>query len=205
MHDPRRTSPAAERNTAPILAALQTLAPHAGKALEVASGPGQHIIAFAQAFPGLVWRPSDPDPEALASIAAWTAEQPAPNLLPPLALDASRSDWGAAENEGPYDLILAINLAHIAPFAATQGLFAGAARLLAPAGRLALYGPFLAGDGTDAPSNLAFDAALRAQQSDWGVRSLADIRAAAEAAGLALSAQTPMPANNLILALQRRT
>lgn len=202
--DPRLISPAAERNLAPILEALQALAPTSGNALEIASGPGQHIIAFARAFPCLTWRPSDPDPAARASTAAYAADHALPNLLPPIALDASAPHWGVAESDGPFDLILAINLAHIAPFAATEGLFAGAARLLTAEGKLLLYGPFLSGDGTDAPSNLAFDAALRAQNPAWGVRTLAEILGAADAAGLALIAERPMPANNRMLALQRR-
>lgn len=195
-------APAAERNAGPIVEVLRGVMPGRGRALEVASGTGQHVVAFAAAFPGIDWLPSDPDPAARASIAAWIAHAGVANVRPPLALDVTAPDWEAAA-EGPFDALVAINMIHIAPWEAALGLFRAAAALLAPSGSLYLYGPYLSAGEPDAPSNLAFDRALRAQSPAWGVRQLPAVAAAAEAAGLALRRTVEMPANNLSLILAR--
>ncbi len=96
--------------------------------LEVASGSGEHAAHFAKALPDLTFQPSDPSPEALASIAAWTAETGTPNLRPPLLLNASATDWPLASA----DAVLCINMIHIAPWQAAQGLIAGAAQRFCP-------------------------------------------------------------------------
>jgi SAM-dependent methyltransferase len=199
----RGFAPAADRNVGPIVATLRRMLPPHGRALEVASGTGQHVVAFAAAFPQIEWLPSDPDPAARASIAAWSAHAGAANVRAPLALDVAAADWEAAA-DGPFDAVLAINLIHIAPWEAALGLFRGAARLLAPGGVMYLYGPYLRAEGSNAPSNLAFDRALRAQNEGWGVRELGAVIGAADAAGLALERAIEMPANNLSLALRRR-
>jgi hypothetical protein len=193
--DNRRFAPAALRNRAPILEVIRDHLPERGLVLEVASGSGEHVVYFARALPGLVWQPSDPSPEARRSIAAWTAAEGLSNVRPPLDLDVAASDWPIAAA----DAVLAINLAHISPWEATLGLLAGAARLLPPAGRLFLYGPFREPGRALLPSNAAFDADLRARDSAWGLRSTADIAAAAGGAGLVLAHSFAMPANNLTL------
>jgi len=199
----RGFAPAAERNVGPIVEVLRGALPARGRALEVASGTGQHVVAFAAAFPAVDWQPSDPDPAARASIAAWTAHAGVGNVRPPLALDVAAPDW-ERRLAGPFDAVLAINLIHIAPWAAALGLFRGAATLLGPGGALYLYGPYLRAEGANAPGNLAFDRSLRAQNPAWGVRDLAEVLRAAEAAGLALRETVAMPANNLSLVLERR-
>jgi SAM-dependent methyltransferase len=133
--DARRSAPHVARNAEPIASVLRDMLPASGLVLEVASGTGEHILHFARAFPALGWQPSDPDPAALASIAAWRGEGPA-NLLAPLRLDAREPDWPVAAA----DAILCINMVHISPWAATLGLLDGAARLLAPGAPLILYG-----------------------------------------------------------------
>ena len=57
--------------------------------LEIASGAGEHAVFLAGALTGVSWRPSDPDPTARESIAAWRAQAKLPNLEAPLALDAA--------------------------------------------------------------------------------------------------------------------
>ena len=188
----RLESAAAERNKAPILGVLARVLPDSGTVLEIASGTGQHVVHFARALPALTWQPSDADPQARASIAAWLAHEKLPNVRAPLDLDVRTRPWPIAE----CDAIVCINMIHISPWAATQALFAGAEERLRD-GVLYLYGPYRVNGGHTAPSNQAFDRSLRAQDPEWGVRDLADVTALAGRHGFELVETVQMPANNL--------
>lgn len=194
--DARRSSHSVERNRGPILAALRPLLPPTGLVLEIASGSGEHAAHLAAALPGLEFQPSDPDPEAQASIDAWCGGLP--NVRPALGLDAATPDWPAVRA----DAVLCVNMIHIAPWAAARGLVAGAGRALRPGGLLVLYGPFLRDGVPTAPGNAAFDADLRARDPAWGLRRLEDVAALAAAAGFGPPAVTAMPANNLLVAFR---
>jgi len=167
--------------------------------LEITSGTGQHAVHFARGLPDLTWQPSDPDAGARASIAAWSAEAVLPNLMPPLDIDATAGAFGMSGLAG----VVAINMLHIAPWLAVEGLMAGAGRALMPAGRLILYGPYKRAGRHTAPSNAAFDGELRRQDAAWGVRDLEAVLALAEASGLTLDRPVEMPANNLSVVLRR--
>lgn len=196
---PRRHSPAAERNRAPILAELQRRWPGTGLALELASGSGQHAAFFAAGLPGWRWQPTEADPVALGSIADWCAG--VANVLPALPLDVLAPAWPGAPAD--VDAVFCANLLHISPWAATAGLMRGAARHLAPEGRLWLYGPFFVAGEAAAPGNLNFDADLRGRDPTWGVRRLDDVAREAAATGLRLAERIAMPANNLLLVFER--
>lgn len=196
----KRHAPATLRNRDAILAILRDALPSAGVVLEVASGSGEHAIRFAAAMPALDWQPSDPDPAALASIGAWRAEAGLPNLRAPILLDAA-GDWPIDR----VDAILCINMVHISPWDATLGLMQGAGRVLPPGGLLYLYGPYIRDDVETAPSNLAFDASLKARDPRWGLRRVEDVAAAAEAQGLRFDRLVEMAANNLSVIFRRRT
>ena len=190
-------APATLRNREPILAVLREILPDRGTVLEVASGTGEHVRFFAEALPHLDWQPSDPDADARASIAAWCADLP--NIRPPLALDAAAPDWPLALA----DALLCINMVHISPWAATLGLFAGAARILSEGAPLYLYGPYRRDDVPTAPSNEAFDQSLKDRNPAWGLRRLEDVRDVAQAAGFDCDRLIEMPANNLSLLFRR--
>ena len=194
-----RHAPATERNRDPILAVLRRVLPPRGLVLEVASGSGQHVAWFAAALPDIDWQPSDPDPAARASIGAWCLESGVRNVRAPLAIDAARSEWPIERA----DALLCINMVHIAPWAATVGLMAGAARLLPQGGPLVLYGPYKRGGRHTAPSNEAFDLDLRGRNPSWGVRDLEAVANEALAAGLTLDEAIEMPANNLTILFRR--
>lgn len=191
----KQYSPACERNRAPILEQLRGLLPASGLVLEIASGSGQHAVHFAAGLPGLSWQPTDPDPIALASVAAWREEAGLPNLRPPLRLSVLEP-WPI---EGA-DAMFCANMVHISPWECTLALLAGAARVLPAGGRLLLYGPYRR-NGQMAPSNLAFDESLRSRDPRWGVRDLEALQAAAR--GFTLERVVEMPANNLIVSLHR--
>jgi SAM-dependent methyltransferase len=198
----KQFSPSAARNNEPIVAAMRPRLPASGRALEVASGTGQHIVAFAEAFPGVDWTPSDPDPAARASIAAHVAEAGLANLHPPLDLDVTDPAWPESVAAG-LDVMVAVNLLHISPWEATLGLLTGAGRLLAPHGRLVIYGPFSRGGDYLSQSNVQFDASLRQRDPGWGLRDVDDVADAARAEGVDLAEVMKMPANNLMLVLVR--
>jgi SAM-dependent methyltransferase len=199
--DARRFAPAVARNKAVITEALARHLPAAGLVLEIASGSGEHAQHFAAHFPALGFQPTDPDVAALASITAWQAEVPLPNLLLPLMLDVMAGAWPVQKA----DAVLCINMIHIAPWEATAALMRGAARVLPRDGILFLYGPFKQGGTHTAPSNAEFDASLCAQDARWGVRDLEAVAEIASAAGFAAPVVEAMPANNLSVIFRRLT
>jgi SAM-dependent methyltransferase len=194
------TSPASERNKAPILAELRLRLPPIGHALEVAAGTGQHAAHFAAALTGWQWQPTEPD----ASMHPVIAERCAglPNVAAPLALDVRESDWRVPP--ASLDMVYVANMVHISPWDATEGLMRGAGQALRPGGRLVVYGPFIVEGEALAPSNAAFDADLRRRNAAWGLRTLGAVAACADAASLSLAERIAMPANNLLLVFTRR-
>jgi SAM-dependent methyltransferase len=193
--DEALTSTAVARNRDPILSVLRRILPHPGTVLELASGTGEHAVYFASALPHLLWQPSDSDELALKSIAAHREASGLPNLLAPLAIDAAAPRWPVNQA----DAIVAINMVHISPWRATQGLMAGAGRVLPSGGVLYLYGAYRENGEHTAPSNAAFDLDLRRRNPEWGVRDLEAVIEVANAHGLILAERIPMPANNLSL------
>ena len=215
MTDARLSSPAAERNRQPILDVLRRVLPASGRALEIASGSGQHVSWFARHLPAWTWQPTEFAAASLASIAAWSvldvddlAESPAsaagpgplPNVLPPLQLDVCASAWPVT---GTFDAITCANMIHASPPQTLPGLMQGAGRHLAAAGLLVTYGPYVLDDEPLAPSNVEFDAWLKTRDPSWGIRRLADVVAHARGAGLRLRERVAMPANNLMLVFER--
>lgn len=198
--DGRLAAPAVARNRDAILEVLRPRLPATGLVLEIASGTGEHVAHFAQALPHLTWQPSDPAPQARASIAAWSAAEGRDNIRSPLALDAAAATWPLAQA----DAIVCINMIHISPWEAAEGLMRGAARLLPPGGLLYLYGPYLRAGVPTAPSNEAFDADLRRRDPRWGLRDLEAVAACAAAHALALDTVVEMPANNLSVMFRAR-
>jgi SAM-dependent methyltransferase len=193
------TAPAAERNKEPILDVLRRVLPPRGVVLEVASGTGQHAVHMAAALPGLVWQPSDPDPDARASITAWIEDAGAANVLLPVALDVRSGPWPVESA----DAVVCINMIHIAPWAAAEHLVEGAGRILGPGAPLVLYGPYRRDGRHTAPSNEAFDADLRRRNPEWGVRDLQAVAALATENSFVLEDVVEMPANNLTVVFRR--
>lgn len=198
--DHRRHAPATARNREAILAVLQRHLPSKGTVLEIASGTGEHVLHFAQASsPDLIFQPTDPDESARASIDAWVASGGVTNVRRALELDATGETWPVTSA----DAVLCINMIHIAPWAATEGLMHGVARILPPGGVLYLYGPYRFEGRHTAPSNEVFDADLRHRNPEWGVRDVEDVVALATAQGFRSPMIEQMPANNVSLVFQR--
>ncbi len=191
----KRHAPATARNREPIAAVLTEELPARGLVLEIASGTGEHAIHFARTWPDLLWQPTDCDAQAVCSVDAWGAENGLENLLPAIVLDAAAKVWPIERA----DAIVCVNMVHIAPPAAAEGLLAGAGRVLAPGAPLVLYGPFLEDRTETSPSNLAFDASLKQRDVLWGLRRVEWIDELAARQGLVRARRVQMPAHNLTL------
>lgn len=196
MNDIAFSAPS-DRNKQPILERLLRLLPERGRALEIASGTGQHVAWFAAHLPHWQWQPTDVDVRMLPSIDARASEARLLNVQPARVLDVLQQPWPL--DDAQYALIYCANMLHIAPPACSRALMQGAARHLAPDGLLVTYGPYLEDEVLTTPSNLAFDASLRARNPAWGLRRREDLEELARQAGLHLSERHEMPANNLLL------
>ena len=195
----KQEAPAAARNREPIAAVLAQELPASGTVLEIASGTGEHVVHFARMFPDLNWQPSDPSADARASIAAWSGEAGLGNIAPPLAIDAANEAWPIAQ----FDALLCINMVHISPLSASEGLVRTAGRVLPPGGPLVFYGPWFEADVETAPSNLDFDASLKSRNAAWGLRDVSWMDELAARHGLQRTRRVAMPANNLMLVYRK--
>ena len=194
-------SPSAERNKQPILELLRAAVPAQGEALEIASGTGQHVAWFAKHMPLWNWQPTDLQQGALYSVEAYVDQEGLTNVYAPMVLNVQSESW--LDGAQTVDLVVCINMLHIAPWATCAALMRGCARHLAPGGKLVTYGPYIEDGVPTAPSNLAFDASLRAHDPSYGIRRREDVAQAAQQAGLRLAARHAMAANNLLLVFER--
>lgn len=198
---PRLSSPAALRNRAAIAEVLLPVLPSAPRSLvlELASGSGEHVEHFATRFPHLVFQPSDPSPDARASIDARTAELPDGRALPALDLDVLASPWPITA----CDAIVCINMIHASVPETVRALMQGATTVLRPGAPLVTYGAYRIEGRHTAASNESFDAWLKERDPRWGVRDLEEVTVEAARAGLRLEARIAMPANNFTLVFRR--
>jgi SAM-dependent methyltransferase len=197
----RLHAPSAARNGAAIAEVVAAHAPATGRALEIASGTGEHVLMLARRLPGLIWQPTDADPARLASIAAWAAGEPQPNLRAPLLLDATRPGWSA--ELGGRNLILLVNLLHLLSRTEAEGVVREIGRALAPGGVALIYGPFLRGEAFASPGDAAFHASLSGADPEVGYKDFALVQDWQRQAGLVPEAPVEMPANNLFLIARR--
>lgn len=194
-------APSAERNMAPICSLLEQVAPAKGQALEIASGTGQHIVAFAQCLPDLVWQPTEPDAQRRISIDAYVSEANLPNLSPSVALDAAQPGW--SQELGGRHLIVLVNLLHLISMAEVQTVITEGARALAPGGRFVIYGPFMRAGELTSEGDRAFHESLTAQDANIGYKDDFDIMDLLQDAGLEMREVIEMPANNLALVAEK--
>ncbi len=195
----RMIAPAASRNSDALCALLAKMAPASGRALEIASGTGQHVAAFAQTLPNLVWQPTEIDPERRASIDAYATDLS--NILPATDLDATSAGWHEAFQE--QDLIVLINLLHLISWSETDTFLSEASKALSPTGRLIIYGPFMRDGALTSPGDEKFHEALVSQDPEIGYKNDTEIKACLQRYGLQLLHLVEMPSNNLAFVVQR--
>ena len=188
---------AAEQNKDVILQAIQPYL--RGSVLEIGSGTAQHAVYFASLLPELNWQTSDLEPN-LTGIRARINDSGLDNLPPPLLLDA-KGAWPERE----FDTIYTANSFHIMDSIAVSESITGCGKCLSTGGHLVVYGPFnYAGNFTSA-SNASFDAMLKANDSGSGIKDFEWLDRLAQTAGMELSADVEMPANNRCLIWKKRT
>lgn len=209
--DPRRFAPATERNRDAIFDVLARYVADGDDVLEIASGTGEHAAFLGERLPVSSWQPSDASETARASIDAWSAHLEATRVRSAIELDVTRLPWPVPRA----DVIVCINMIHIAPWTACLALLDGGSELLArsaldAAGAsrdrralLYLYGPYRRAGIPTAPSNESFDASLRGRDPSWGLRDLEVLIEEARTRGFRLEDVVEMPANNLSVVLRR--
>ncbi len=196
----RLISPSAARNAGPILTVLEGIAPPTGRALEIASGTGEHVLHFAHAMPDIVWQPSDLDPERLASIEDWARDHYGDNLLSPIQLDVSVPGWAMAHD--PFDLVVLINLLHLISDVAARVVLDGIAEALEDGGAAMIYGPFLRDGRTTSDGDEAFHAKIQADNPEAGYKDIDEIMSYLQELGFEVTSQE-MPANNIAIIAQK--
>lgn len=199
--DGRMFAPSAARNVMDIAALVADFAPSAGKALELASGTGEHIVIFAHRMPGLTWQPTDIDAARRVSVDAHAAVAGLGNLRPALALDVTERGWGQT-NQGQ-DLIVLVNLLHLISVDEAKTVIAEAAQALAPGGVFIFYGPFLRDGKTTSEGDATFNASLIAQDPSIGYKDDWDVIEWVQANWLDLVLVVEMPANNMAFVTRR--
>lgn len=195
------SAPAAVRNRDDICDLLNAVAPTSGRALELASGTGQHVIAFAARCSGLIWQPTDIDPDRIASIDAYASRGDATNILRAHHLDACEPGWSA--DQPPANLIVVINLLHLISLAETETLITQAAKTLTPGGRIVIYGPFMRAGELTSAGDRRFHESLTSQDPQIGYKDDFDIMDLLHDAGLEMVEVVEMPANNLALIAEK--
>jgi hypothetical protein len=195
----RMIAPAATRNAEALSDLLAEWAPTAGHALELASGTGQHVSAFARKLPGLAWQPTEIEPERRSSIDTYAAEHA--NIANSVELDATAAGWH--KKYGERDLIVLINLTHLISWQETQTILTEAAKALNPRGRFILYGPFMRSGELTSDGDQRFHDALVQQDAEIGYKNDQDIIGCMLKQGLTLVKTIEMPANNLAFVVEK--
>ena len=191
--------PSAVRNKNFIFETLRKYLPKKGKILEVASGTGEHICFFGKGFPSLVWQPSDKTVDLFWAIRARAVSEN--NVQNPILIDLLEEK--NRTTLGRYIGLVNINMIHISPWEACEGLFRLAEKVILNGGFVYLYGPFKVNGVHTSPSNFRFDTSLRERDSKWGVRDLEDVIAVAKKNGFNLIRSHEMPANNKSIVFEK--
>ncbi|MGV6811745.1 MAG: DUF938 domain-containing protein [Brevirhabdus sp.] len=200
MDDGRQFAPAAGRNIAPILAVLRHHAPASGRALEIASGTGQHMARLTDSFPGLDWQPTDLNPDRMASIAAWRVHTGRPNFGKPQVMDASQP-W--PDTFTGFALICLVNVLHLIAEPPARAILEYAAAALASGGVFTIYGPFLRGAEFASDGDRVFHDTLQAQDPATGYKDIGWVEDVLRGAGMEIAERVEMPAANLMVVARR--
>ncbi len=191
----RLLAPAAEKNAGPIIELVKEFAPEKGKALEIASGTGQHIVKLAVAKPNLDWQPSEIDQLRIASIEAWCKNDDFANVRSPIILDATEIGWSSKFNCQKF--ILLVNLIHLISEDEAKILISEMSSALSPGGRSIIYGPFKRNGELSSAGDQTFHQSLTEADPEIGYKNDVWMTSQLKKAELELLKVALMPANNL--------
>ena len=194
-NDGRLSAPAAEKNAGPITELVKEFAPEKGKALEIASGTGQHIVKLAVVKPHLDWQPSEIDQIRIASIEAWCKKDNVTNVRPPIILDATEIGWSSKFNCQKF--ILLVNLFHLISEDEAKILISEMSLALSPGGRSIIYGPFKRSGKLTSAGDQTFHQNLIEADPEIGYKNDVWMTDRLKKSKLKLLKVAPMPANNL--------
>ena len=194
-------SQACENNKRFILNRIQDQFVPGSTVLEIGSRTTQHLKFFAKMMPLVRWLPSD-IPENMATLVECLDGHQCENIAAPVPLDVTQTPWPL--NSMSLDGVFSANTLHIMPWLAVECFFLGVGRVLQRGGKLCVYGPFKYGGEFTTPSNAQFDASLRSQNSESGLRDFESVTGLAEAQDFELLADHEMPANNQLLIWRAR-
>ncbi len=187
----KRYSEASIRNQGPISDVLSGIVRPGSRIWELGAGTGQHTVVFARRLEPSVYQPTETGSD-FSSIDAWIADDGVPCIQPPRSFDLF-------DDEPPMhdvDLLIAINVLHIAPPEAARRLFHHASRACATGGIVFTYGPWFSAERPTAPSNLEFHEWLQSRDRAMGLRLDTEVDGVAESEGWRLAGDVDMPANN---------
>ncbi len=193
--------PATNRNRDSIGIVLADVLPISGVVLEVASGSGEHAVAFQKQFPKITWQASDPDLIHRKSISAWIKYEGLNEKMPnPLNLNVEMNPWPFPENSSPiFSAVICINMIHVSTWRCCESLFQGSKNHLCRKSPIIIYGPFMRGGRHTSNSNSIFNKSLKDINPEWGIRNLEDVIKAAKKEGFQETNIIRMPANNLCI------
>ncbi len=204
--DYRLFFPATKRNCNPIGDALSQFLPQKGTVLEVASGSGEHAVAFQKRFSHLIWQASDPELSHRKSIDSWIEHERLNFKMPKaLDLDVEEIPWKLpSQISSSINTIVCINLIHICSWGCTKSLFYGSSFCLEKDCHIIIYGPFKANGYHTSKSNENFHKSLINRNIDWGLRNIEDVNSIAILNGFSMIELREMPSNNMLLVLVKK-
>ena len=191
-------SQACENNKQPILELLSRVLINQQHVLEVGSGTGQHAVYFAKNLPAITWQTSD----LLINhqgINQWIDDVPSTNIKRPLVLDLTKKQTLPES----IDAIFSANTLHIISWPLVQSFFQMVEDNLPSKGVLCIYGPFNYQGKFTSQSNANFELWLKDRNTDSGIRDFEAVCQLATKAGLSLSEDVTMPANNRLLIFKK--
>ncbi len=191
-------SQSCENNKQPILQIIQTVFQASTTVWEIGSGTGQHACYFAQNSPHVIWQTTDKE-QNRTGLDQWIKEAGLVNLPNSLKLNVADKVWPCQQ----IDALFTANSLHIMHWNEVESLFAGLETYLSNIAVVCIYGPFNYKGQYTSTSNQQFDQWLKVRDPNSGIRDFEAIVKLADKAGLILSEDHMMPANNRLLVFQK--